>query len=65
MSSHLQGELGRWIATLNPGRTQREYARAVRAFFGTPGVPQSLGALSFDLLLAYRGALALRATLHE
>ncbi len=55
-------ELSRWLATLNPGRTRREYEKAVRYFFDTPGVPQHLRSLSFDLLLAYRGALALRAT---
>jgi len=58
-------ELHRWLATLNPGRTQREYEKAVGYFFQTPGVPQSLEELSFDLLLAYRGALALRATAHD
>lgn len=55
-------ELPRWLAALNPGRTPREYERAVRYFFETPGVPAEMTALSFDLLLAYRGALALRAT---
>lgn len=58
-------DLPRWLATLNPGRTQREYEKAVSYFFDTPGVPQALNALSFDLLLAYRGALALRATAHQ
>lgn len=58
-------ELPRWLATLNPGRTQREYEKAVSYFFDTPGVPQTLSELSFDLLLAYRGALALRATAHQ
>lgn len=58
-------ELLRWIATLNPGRTQTEYQKAVRYFFETQGVPQQLDDLSFDLLLAYRGALALRATAHR
>jgi integrase len=58
-------ELRRWLATLNPGRTQREYEKAVGYFFGTPGVPQALEELTFDLLLAYRGALALRATAHD
>lgn len=58
-------ELLRWLATLNPGRTQREYQKAVSYFFDTPGVPQVLEDLSFDLLLAYRGALAHRATAHE
>src|SRR5260221_7946077 len=32
-------ELHRWLATLNPGRTQREYEKAVGYFFQTPGVP--------------------------
>src|SRR5262249_29934589 len=54
-------ELPRWLATLNPGRTRVEYERAIRYFFETPGVPEALTDLSFDLLLAYRGALALRA----
>ncbi len=54
-------ELPRWLATLNPGRTVHEYEKAVRYFFDTPGVPEELSSLSFDLLLAYRGALALRA----
>jgi site-specific recombinase XerD len=49
------------MATLNPGRTRREYEKAVGYFFLTPGVPSELQALTFDLLLAYRGALALRA----
>lgn len=53
--------LNRWLLTLNPGRTQDEYAKAVRYFFDTPGVPQDLSHLSYDLLLAYRGALTLRA----
>jgi site-specific recombinase XerD len=57
-------ESQRWLATLNPGRTQREYQKAVSYFFGAPGVPQQIGAVSFDLLLAYRGALAMRATAH-
>ena len=57
-------ELRRWLLTLNPGRTQYEYEKAVTYFFTTPGVPQSPDALTFDLLLAYRGALALRATAH-
>lgn len=60
-----RSELLRWLATLNPGRTQTEYAKAVRYFFETPGVPQFLEDLTFDLLLAYRGALAHRATAHE
>ena len=59
-----QDELPRWLATLNPGRTTREYEKAVAYFFETPGVPQYVGDLAFDLLLAYRGALALRATPH-
>lgn len=64
-STHVPGhwryELRRWLATLNPGRTGREYEKAVTYFFTTRGVPQEVAALSFDLLLAYRGALALRA----
>jgi integrase len=60
-----QQELPRWLATLNPGRTQREYEKAVCYFFETPGVPLELSALTFDLLLAYRGSLALRATPHR
>lgn len=55
-------ELPRWLASLNPGRTRREYEKAVSYFFQTPGVPEALRELTFDLLLAYRGALALRAT---
>jgi integrase len=55
-------ELPRWLATLNPGRTGHEYGKALRYFFETHGVPQHLTELSFDLLLAYRGALALRAS---
>ena len=58
-------ELPRWLATLNPGRTPHEYEKAVRYFFETPGVPDTLGDLTFDLLLAYRGALALRALPHN
>lgn len=54
-------ELARWLLSLNPGRTQDEYAKAARYFFETPGVPQDLEAVSPDLLLAYRGALTLRA----
>src|SRR5579859_6276075 len=54
-------EMARWLLTLNPGRTQDEYAKAVRYFFETPGVPQDLDEISADLLLAYRGALAMRA----
>ena len=55
-------EVPRWLATLNSGRTQREYEKAVSYFFQTPGVPEELRELTFDLLLAYRGALAVRAT---
>src|SRR5262249_1021369 len=58
-------ELPGWLATLNPGRTQHEYEKAVGYFFATPGVPAALSGLSFELLLAYRGALALRATPHR
>jgi integrase len=54
-------ELTRWLLTLNPGRTQDEYAKAVSYFFETPGVSQDLELVSPDLLLAYRGALAMRA----
>jgi integrase len=54
-------EMARWLLTLNPGRTQDEYAKAVRYFFETPGVPQNLDEITADLLLAYRGALAMRA----
>jgi integrase len=57
-------ESQRWLATLNPGRTQREYQKAISYFFATPGVPQQVAALTFDLLLAYRGALTMRATAH-
>ena len=53
--------LNRWLLTLNPGRTQDEYAKAVRYFFETPGAPQRLGNVTADILLAYRGALTLRA----
>jgi len=56
-----RGELTRWLLTLNPGRTQTEYEKAVHHFFETPGAPADLADLSFDLLLAYRGALAMRA----
>lgn len=63
--SDWQKELLRWLATLNPGRTQTEYQKAVRYFFETPGVPQCVADLTFDLLLAYRGALAQRATAHD
>src|SRR5689334_18583453 len=58
-------ELPRWLATLNPGRTPREYEKAISYFFLTPGVPDALDQISFDLLLAYRGALALRAAPRE
>lgn len=58
-------DLARWLATLNPGRTQREYEKAVSYFFSTPGVPWSVADITFDLLLAYRGALALRAMPHH
>lgn len=58
-------EVPRWLAALNPGRTTREYEKAISYFFLTPGVPQTLDDISFDLLLAYRGALALRAMPHE
>lgn len=61
MPGHWRYELRRWLATLNPGRTGREYEKAVAYFFATPGVPQEVAVLTFDLLLAYRGALALRA----
>lgn len=60
-----QRELPRWLATLNPGRTPHEYEKAVRYFFETPGVPDTLSDLTYDLLLAYRGALALRALPHH
>lgn len=53
--------LTRWLLTLNSGRTQVEYEKAARYFFETPGVPQETRLLTYDLLLAYRGALALRA----
>ncbi len=56
-----RAELTRWLLTLNPGRTQTEYEKGVRLFFETPGAPADLGDLNFDLLLAYRGALAMRA----
>lgn len=56
-----RAEMARWLLTLNPGRTQDEYAKAVRYFFETTGVPQDLDDLTSDLLLAYRGALAMRA----
>jgi integrase len=54
-------ELPRWLATLNSHRTRREYEKAVLYFFLAPGVPEVLADLTFDLLLAYRGSLALRA----
>lgn len=54
-------ELPRWLATLNSQRTRREYEKAVLYFFLAPGVPETLADLTFDLLLAYRGSLALRA----
>jgi integrase len=60
-----QRELPRWLATLNPGRTPREYEKAISYFFLTPGVPAALDQITFDLLLAYRGALALRAAPRE
>src|SRR5690348_14707479 len=44
-------EMPRWLATLDSGRTRREYEKAVGYFFEAPGVPQELGAISFDLLL--------------
>ncbi|MGH2502051.1 MAG: hypothetical protein ACRDID_05985, partial [Ktedonobacterales bacterium] len=47
--------LTRWLLTLNPGRTQDEYEKAVRYFFETPGAPPDPGVLTFDMLLAYRG----------
>jgi integrase len=58
-------ESARWLATLNPGRTQTEYKKAVSYFFSVPGVPARISELTFDLLLAYRGALARRATAHQ
>ncbi len=58
---HWRPTLNRWLLTLNPGRTQDEYEKAIRYFFETPGVPQDLTKLTTDLLLAYRGSLALRA----
>lgn len=58
---HWRSLLNRWLFTLNPGRTQDEYQKAVRYFFETPGVPQRTTELTADLLLAYRGSLALRA----
>lgn len=54
-------ELPRWLATLDGSRTRREYEKAVTYFFHTLGVPNELDNLTFDLLLAYRGSLALRA----
>lgn len=58
---HWRPALTRWLLTLNPGRTQDEYEKAARYFFETPGAPQTLGEITYDALLAYRGALALRA----
>ncbi|MGH2502353.1 MAG: hypothetical protein ACRDID_07535, partial [Ktedonobacterales bacterium] len=58
---HWRSLLSRWLFTLNPGRTQDEYEKAVCYFFETPGVPQRTPDVSADLLLAYRGSLALRA----
>lgn len=58
-------DLARWLVTLNPGRTPREYEKAISYFFETPGVPRQVDDLTFDLLLAYRGALAMRATPHD
>lgn len=58
---HWRPMLNRWLLTLNPGRTPDEYEKAVRYFFETPGVPQQLSDVTADLLLAYRGSLALRA----
>ena len=57
-------ESQRWLATLNPGRTQVEYRKAIGYLFNTPGVPQRLDELTFTLLLAYRGALAVRVAVH-
>ena len=54
-------EMPRWLATLDNDRTRHEYEKAVGYFFRNSGVPESLEALTFDLLLAYRGSLALRA----
>jgi integrase len=54
-------ELPRWLATLNSKRTRKEYEKAVLYFFLAPGVPPALTDLTLDLLLAYRGSLALRA----
>ncbi len=53
--------LPRWLAMLDSTRTRREYEKAVLYFFQAPGVPELLSDLTFDLLLAYRGSLALRA----
>src|SRR5579872_2329290 len=44
-----RAELTRWLLTLNPGRTQVEYEKAVRYFFATPGAPADLADLSYDL----------------
>jgi site-specific recombinase XerD len=57
-------ELPRWLATLNSARTRREYEKAVLYFFLAPGIPEALEDLTHDLLLAYRGSLALRADRH-
>lgn len=58
---HWRSTLNRWLLILNPGRTQTEYEKAVGYFFETIGVPQDLDTITFDLLLAYRGSLAMRA----
>ena len=54
-------EMPRWLATLDSERTRHEYQKAAGYFFRTAGVPEMLEQLTFDLLLAYRGSLALRA----
>jgi integrase len=54
-------ELPRWLTTLDSPRTRQEYQKAVTYFFRTPGVPEALDELTFDLLMAYRGSLAIRA----
>lgn len=56
-----QQELPRWLSTLDSPRTRHEYQKAVTYFFRTPGVPEALDELTFDLLMAYRGSLAIRA----
>lgn len=61
MLRHWRSALNRWLLLLNSGRTQTEYEKAVGYFFETVGVPQDLDAITFDLLLAYRGSLAMRA----